>query len=190
MLEGPVTASPVGRRWLRAGAVAFFIATLLLAFASSLRGRPLRATPGVGRPAPSFELPSLNEGWISSVDVVGRVAVVNFWASWCVPCREEAPILQALWEGGHHQGLVVVGVNVWDSLKEARGFVARYGLTFPNGADRDGRVAISFGLAGVPETFVLDRAGVVVRRFVGPVEPRSLVTELRRLGISLPEPVR
>jgi cytochrome c biogenesis protein CcmG/thiol:disulfide interchange protein DsbE len=189
-LDGAVTAPPVGRRWLRVGAVVLFVAALAAAFGSSFRGPPPRTTPAVGRPAPSFELPRLDGRRLSSAEFVGRVAVVNFWASWCLPCRDEAPVLQALWVAGRDQGLVVVGVNVWDPPQEARAFVARYGLTFPNGLDRDGRVAIAFGLAGVPETFVLDRSGLVARRFVGPVDPRSLAAELRRLGVLLPETAR
>lgn len=186
-MEGAVAAPPAGRRWLRAGAVVLFVAALAAALGSSLRGRPPRATPAVGRPVPGFELVALHGGRVSSADLAGRVAVVNFWASWCVPCRDEAPLLQALWEAGRGQGLAVVGVNVWDPPEEARAFVTRYGLTFPNGLDRDGRVAIAFGLAGVPETFLVDPSGSVVRRFVGPFQPRALAAELRRLGVRLPE---
>jgi cytochrome c biogenesis protein CcmG, thiol:disulfide interchange protein DsbE len=115
-------------------------------------------------PAPSFDLPTLDGGGRLTLSALrGKAVVVNFWASWCAPCKDEAPLLEAAWRNRRKDGLVVVGVNVQDLSSDAKRFARRAGLTFPlvrEGAG--GRTADRYGLTGLPETFFVDRRGRVV----------------------------
>jgi cytochrome c biogenesis protein CcmG/thiol:disulfide interchange protein DsbE len=105
--------------------------------------------------------------------------VVNFWASWCPPCREEAPELEAAWQRLRGRGVVLLGVNVWDSEDAARQFLQAFGVTYPNGPDPQGRVLIEFGVTGIPETYVVDAGGLLVARWVGPIHRTQLEALVR-----------
>lgn len=106
----------------------------------------------------------------------GRVKLVNFWASWCAPCRAEHPNLKKLQE----EGVTILGVNYKDKPEAALGFLAELGNPYAAvGADESGRMGIDWGLYGVPETFVIDGAGKVVLRFPGPISERVLDSEIR-----------
>lgn len=110
----------------------------------------------VGTVAPDFDLPLLSGGTLSSQDLKGQPVVVNFWASWCVPCREEAPLLEEKWQAYRDRGIRFLGVNVKDSLEDARAFTKEFGLTFPSVRDTDLDLYSAFGLLGLPETFFID----------------------------------
>jgi cytochrome c biogenesis protein CcmG, thiol:disulfide interchange protein DsbE len=123
---------------------------------------------------PAFELPPIaghgGEG-LSSRDLAGGVALVNVFASWCVPCRAEHPLLMALAE----RGVAIYGINYKDQPEQASAWLEELGDPFKKiGADRDGRVSIDWGVYGVPETFVIDAAGRIRHKFVGPLQPRDL----------------
>ncbi|MCZ7531278.1 MAG: redoxin domain-containing protein [Acidimicrobiia bacterium] len=130
-------------------------------------------SPLLGRPAPTFDLETLEGGRIRSADLAGEPFVVNFWASWCIPCREEAPALRAFaerWAGS----IEVVGV-VWnDSVDAAREFRDEFGLTYPQALDPGGRTALDYGVAGIPETFVVDADGIVRAKLIGAVGATTL----------------
>jgi cytochrome c biogenesis protein CcmG/thiol:disulfide interchange protein DsbE len=128
----------------------------------------------IDKEVPSFELPSL-EGvgrpGFSSEDLEGQVSLVNVFASWCVPCRVEHPIFVRLAE----QGVPIYGINYKDQPAKARAWLDELGNPFTAiGADTDGRVAIDWGVYGVPETFVVDREGRIRHRHVGPLQARDL----------------
>jgi peroxiredoxin len=128
-------------------------------------GRGLSAAVAAGkRPyAPQFELPRLSgEGSISLAEYRGKAVVINFWASWCGPCKTEAPLLQDAWERYAEEGLVVLGVDAQDFRTDARRFVARYGLTYPIVHDRNGSTLGRFGNTGFPETWFVGRDGRLV----------------------------
>jgi cytochrome c biogenesis protein CcmG/thiol:disulfide interchange protein DsbE len=142
----------------------------------------------IGRPPPEFALPAI-EGTglpaLSSADLRGlaRPVVVNFWASWCVPCIIEHPQLMAL----SREGVPVLGINYKDRAADARAFLARHGNPYQRlGADEPGRVSIDWGVYGVPETYILDRQGIIRWRWAGPVTPEILREDvtplLRRLS--------
>ena len=107
----------------------------------------------------------------------GKVSLVNVWASWCVPCRDEAPLLTEL---GRDSRLQLVGINYKDSTENARRFLGRYGNPFRIvGVDANGRASIEWGVYGVPETFIVGREGTIVYKLVGPVTPDNINTVLR-----------
>ncbi|MDQ3784758.1 MAG: redoxin domain-containing protein [Actinomycetota bacterium] len=110
-----------------------------------------------GSKAPSFELPLLDgSGVLADEDLSGKPVVINFWASWCVPCREEAPLLEKTWRAYRDQGVVFLGVNIKDAESDAKRFVKDFGITYPMVRDLGQRLTQDFGVKGLPETFFVD----------------------------------
>jgi len=134
----------------------------------------------IGRPAPQTSLPPLAGLTAAGTQVPGldpamfkgKVSIVNVWASWCVPCHDEAPLLMQL---AQDKRIRVVGINYKDQADNARRFLGRYGDPFAaNGADESGRAAIEWGVYGVPETFVVGRDAHIAYKLIGPVTPENL----------------
>ena len=170
------------RLWTGVAASAGAVALLLVLVYGLQRDPRAIPSPLVGRQAPHFVLPLFDGGTLATPALLGRVVVLNFWASWCVPaCYDEAPHLQRIWERYRTRGVTVVGVNIQDEDTPAREFIARFQQTFPNGIDRSGKISIDFGVYGVPETFVIDRKGRVADKFAGAVTEDILVSALQPL---------
>jgi cytochrome c biogenesis protein CcmG, thiol:disulfide interchange protein DsbE len=126
--------------------------------------------PAVGSAAPAFTLARLEgTGTISLASLRGDAVVLNFWASWCGPCKSEATVLQREWARYHDQGVIFVGVDYHDLAPDARKFIRAHGLTFPMLEDGSGKVTGSYGISQVPETYVLDRTGKIVAHLAGPI---------------------
>jgi cytochrome c biogenesis protein CcmG/thiol:disulfide interchange protein DsbE len=122
----------------------------------------------VGRPATPFTLTAFGGTPIALEALRGKVVVVNFWASWCNPaCYDEAPVLERAWRTYRDRGVVVVGVDMQDTPDAAQAFIERFGLTFPNAPDVGGKLAVEYGVYGVPETFFVDRRGRIHAKHVG-----------------------
>jgi peroxiredoxin len=119
------------------------------------------------RPAPEFREPALGGGTIDSRDYEGKVVVVNFWASWCGPCRREAPALQRLWEEYGDRGVQFLGVNLNDDPAAARAYEEEFGITYPSVSDPSGKVAYLFQVLALPTTFVIGRDGWIAYHFTG-----------------------
>ena len=187
MSEPSTPTAPAPRR-------SFLMALPLIAFAGLaalfwLRlgsGDPSRIPSAlIGHPAPQTSLPPLT-GLLSDGTQVpgldpaifkGKVSVVNVWASWCVPCHDEAPLLTEL---AKDQRLQLVGINYKDAPDNARRFLGRYGNPFGVvGVDANGRAAIEWGVYGVPETFVVGREGTIVYKLVGPITPDNIDSVLK-----------
>jgi cytochrome c biogenesis protein CcmG, thiol:disulfide interchange protein DsbE len=168
------------RRGLRIGlfvAVAAIVAVLAAAVVRSQdKGAfPRRVMSGSRPMSPGFDLPALSgTGRVRLADLRGSVVVVNFWASWCAPCQDEAPLLAQISAAERPNGVRFVGVDARDVEDDARAFVRRYGLNYPHGRDHGADVADRWGVTGYPETFVLDRAGRAVQWFAGPVDGDAL----------------
>jgi cytochrome c biogenesis protein CcmG, thiol:disulfide interchange protein DsbE len=139
------------------------------------RGIERALAKGERRPAPEVELPRLSgDGKQALDDYRGRVVVLNFWASWCEPCRAESPLLER-WHGRiSRRGGTVLGVDVLDVTSDAREFIRQYGLSYPMLRDRDGDALEDFGVVAYPETFVIDRRGRIAASRRGPVDERFL----------------
>lgn len=125
--------------------------------------------------APDVTLPPLDGGPDRSLaDFRGKVVLLNYWASWCEPCREESPLLERWHRRISKRGGTVLGVDVLDVKSDAQRFIAKYGLTYPHLRDKDGSTQEDFGVAAYPETFVIDRRGLIVATRRGPVDDRFL----------------
>ena len=135
----------------------------------------------VGKPAPEFTLPPLDgrDGHgLSRADLTGQPMLVNVFASWCVPCRIEHPVVSRLAE----EGVIVQGINYKDRPEDAKAWLAELGDPYRLiGADRSGRVGIDWGVYGVPETYVIDKDGHVAYRHVGPLQPQDIDRTIRPL---------
>lgn len=185
----PSQPAALRRLWLLALPLLVFLALAAL-FLSRLEegGDPSRVPSAlVGRGAPVTVLPPLDglnrDGApVPGLDVAalkGKPALVNVWASWCAPCREEHPLLMAL---AQDPRIRVVGINYKDAPDNARRFLGQYGNPFAAvGVDPKGRAVIDWGVYGVPETFVLAPDGTIAHKFVGPLSPRAIESELKPL---------
>lgn len=137
-------------------------------------------------PAPDFTLALFNGGTFRLSDQRGRVVMVDFWASWCIPCREEARRLEALWQEYRERGVVFVGVAYADAEMGARAFLQEFGITYPNGPDLGTRISQAYRIRGVPEKFFIDKQGQLRAPVViGPVPEQEL---RRRIEALLAEP--
>ena len=137
-------------------------------------------------PAPGFTLPRLDrDGELSLASLRGKAVIVNFWASWCEPCEDEAPLLEAAWREHRDEGLVVVGVDFNDFRGDARRFAKRNKMTYPLVHDRGGELEEAYGLTGVPETFFVDREGRLVGEpIVGGIDVRDEFRERFEAGLA------
>lgn len=140
-------------------------------------------SPLVGKPLPAFAATTLDGTSFSSDALAGRPAIINVWASWCVPCIEEHPILMAT-AADYAERLSMVGIIYQDTPDGARGFLARWGDGgWPNLLDDSGRIAVDLGVTGPPETYFVDAAGVVRARHIGPLTAEVMAEQLAALGL-------
>lgn len=178
--DTPSTRQP-RRSWLVALPLIVFALLAGLFWFRLGSGDPSRIPSAlIGRPAPQTNLPALQGLMADGAQVQGldpaafkgQVSVVNVWASWCVPCHDEAPLLLQL---AQDKRIRVVGINYKDADDNARRFLGRYGNPFSAvGVDANGRAAIEWGVYGVPETFVIGRDGTIVYKLIGPITPDNL----------------
>ncbi len=142
------------------------MASLLLGFAA-LGLSAQAAAPAVPGPAPDWQLPRLDGGSLGLAELRGQVVLIDFWASWCVPCRLSLPALRALQQDYAGQGLRVVTISVDEDRAAAQRFQQRYGADLVALHDADGRVAAAYGLIGMPSSFIIDPQGQLVLRHEG-----------------------
>lgn len=119
--------------------------------------------------APLFTFTTFEGETISLEALRGKGVVLNFWASWCAPCRDEAPLLEATWRREKENGIVFIGLDYLDQEPAARAYLAEFDITYPNGPDLQSAVARRYGIKGVPETFFIDPEGVIQEVVVGPI---------------------
>jgi cytochrome c biogenesis protein CcmG/thiol:disulfide interchange protein DsbE len=140
------------------------------------------SSPLVGHPAPDFTLAVLGSSPAPAIHLAGlkgKPVMLNFWASWCVPCQHEAPLLQATWRRVQSQGIVFLGIDFQDDHNQGLNFLHTHGITYPNIVDDTGSTAINYGVTGVPETFFLNRSGVIVSHVIGELTEQSIQSNVQ-----------
>lgn len=180
-------------RWTRGRIVGFAVTAIALAsllallaarlLAAQHTASALSGSPVVGHPAPDFTI-TLYNGTpgerLHLAALKGKPVVVNFWASWCVPCQDEAPILRASWQQHQSEGIIFIGISYQDKADAATAFLTQYGITYPAGPDdATGSIAIAYGVTGPPETAFIARNGVVASKVVGALDDGALERNVR-----------
>lgn len=130
-----------------------------------------------GQPAPEFTLTTFDGEEIGPDDMQGKVVLVNFWASWCLPCEQEAQLLQTAWEMYADRGDVLfLGINYVDTESEALAYLEKWDITYPNGPDLRTQISYAFRMRGVPETFVINQQGEITFVKIGPFSSLTEIT--------------
>ena len=167
--KGKVTSTIVGV------AIVAFLLLLSYGLLSGPESDPLNEGP-----APDFSLQLFDGGQLSLADLHDQVIIVNFWGSWCAPCQEEAPVLEKVWQEYQGQGVTFIGIAYKDTEGKARAFLDEFGISYPNTLDPGNRVARSYRVQGVPETFFI-KDGEIASLYIGPLSEDQLVTRIEKL---------
>lgn len=165
--------------WRRLGLVFGLGVPLLAVLAFGFTRDPREIpSPLIGRPAPAFAVTLTDGREVALADLRGKVVFLNFWASWCPPCRAEARDLEAAWQRHRGEDVVFLGVNMQDREEAAREFLREFGVTYPNALGGGNRVAIAYGVWGIPETFFLDREGRITYKHLGALGTETIHAKL------------
>ena len=166
-----------------------FLVILVIAMLQSSRGG---GRPGVndtlGEVAVStdanadFQVTTLDGESLKLSDLRGSIVMIDFWSSWCPPCRSEAPILAEAYERWSELGVEFVGIAIWDNEEDVADFLTRHGINYPNAIDDDGSIAVEFGVRGIPEKFFVNPDGEIVRKINGPNTGQSLDEVLTQMS--------
>ncbi len=174
------TTLATSRRFTRGQIVAFLVAILFLAILAAGLVVRHQGRPSSG-PAPDFTLYLFDGGTLRLSDQRGKVVVLNFWASWCQPCKDEAPDLERTWRRYKDRGVIFIGVNWSDTEAKARAYLAEFQITYPNGPDLGRRIGQKYRIQGVPETFFIDKQGNVRDVVIRPLTEAELVSRIEQL---------
>jgi len=146
-------------------------------------------SPLVAKQSAEFTLTLFDGAKLTSQELRGKAVFLNFWASWCVPCRAEAKDLEAAWQKIKGKNMVFVGVALQDTDKDSRAFLQEFNVTYPNGRDTAGKIGVDFGVWGVPESFFLDPQGRITYKHVGGISAALALAKLQQAerGIVTPK---
>lgn len=181
LLNDDIQAQPATRQGLGLGSIVLLAGIVLTAAVfgiALMRQNQVQPTSG---PAPDFTLTTLDGEQIRLADLKGQVVVVNFWASWCGPCRDEAPVLQDAWEKYQDQGVVFLGIAWTDTERGARAYLEEFGVTYPNGLDLGTKISEYYHIQGIPETFIINRKGEITDFFMVQLSEQRLTETLERV---------
>ncbi len=164
------------------GTMVLLTGFLALALALALQLARQNATQPTGGPAPDFHLKLFDGGELRLSELRGQVLLLNFWASWCPPCRDEAPDLQALHSDFSEAGLTVIGINILESSREkALDYINEFGISYPNGEDTGQFIAKLYRVEAPPESFLIDRTGEIQRFVLGALSYDDMSRSIREL---------
>jgi cytochrome c biogenesis protein CcmG/thiol:disulfide interchange protein DsbE len=171
------------------GGIVLVVVALLVVLALAVRTRG--SPPLSSGSAPDFSLTSFDGETYRLADLKGKAVVINFWASWCIPCRDEAPALERAWQTYRDRGLVVLGVDYVDTEPEAKAFIAEFAQTYPNGPDLGTRISQAYDITGVPETYFIDKQGNLLQgtdangrlkaHYIGPLPEDLLIARIEEM---------
>jgi cytochrome c biogenesis protein CcmG/thiol:disulfide interchange protein DsbE len=172
-----------GRRWLFVAIAIGVLALLGLLFWGMQRGP--RTTVGtaaaINRPAPNFTVTTLDGQQLTMSELRGKTVVLNVWASWCDPCKQEAGELNRAYAQYQGRNVAFIGIAFNDDTDPMREFVARYGVPYPVALDPEGKISIDLGITGVPETYIITPDGQMTQKWIGPITAKQLATLLAPL---------
>ena len=168
LIEPDLIETPPSRKGLGLGGILLLLAVVAIALVFGLALARKNQTQPTAGPAPDFTLTTLDGAQINLASLKGRVVVVNFWASWCGPCRQEAPVLERVWQQYKDKDVVIVGIAYTDTENNAKAYLQQFGNTYPNGLDIGTKISEMYNIQGVPETFIIDRKGNISRFFKVP----------------------
>jgi cytochrome c biogenesis protein CcmG/thiol:disulfide interchange protein DsbE len=181
------TATPLKKTESSIGRIIALLVVVGLVIVLALALRTRYATRPSSGPAPDFTLSfyagydgGLGKKEIRLSDLRGQVVFINFWASWCVPCREEQPVLEKVWKQYRNKGVMFLGVDYVDTEPAALEYLAEFKVTYPNGPDLGTRISPKYRITGVPESFLVDRQGNIVWLKISPISEAELVAELNK----------
>ncbi len=173
-------------RWWKVGLTLAAIGSIVGLFAYGFTVDP-RAIPSTltGKPAPDFSLTLFDGRNIRLSDFRGKVVFLNFWASWCPPCRAEARLLEQSWQRYKDQGVVFLGIDMQDTEEAARRFIQEFGVTYMNGRDPNNRIAIDYGVYGIPESFFVDKDGRITYKHIGELNWETILVKVGEAARSI-----
>lgn len=179
------------KRWKIILPVILSLATLVAVMAWGMVDRSVATEKSgatrTGRSAPDFTITTFSGDEVTLSELQGAPVVINFWASWCVPCIVEASVFDQAWRSFHEQGVTFLGISTDRSDNEALGFIEEFQVPYENGRDESGVLAIEYGVSGIPVTFFVDKNGIVARRFVGAIDQARITIWIQELlGIAAP----
>ncbi len=173
--------APVGPKRSKAGVILTFAVMLTFLGLLAWGLKKSQAGPRDSGKAPDFTLTGFDGRVVTLSKLRGQVVIINFWASWCLPCREEAPDLEQTWRKYKDRGVVFIGVDYVDTEKEARAYIKEFHVTYINGPDLGTRIAQAFNIKGMPETYYLDKQGVLRGVQIGPLQSPILDQKIDEL---------
>ncbi len=165
--------------WRRLGLVALIIVPILalLAFGFTRDARYI-TSPLIAKPAAPFTIRLFDGGKLALEDLRGKAVFLNFWASWCLPCRAEARDLEAAWQKVKDKNMVFIGVALQDTDRNSLEFLKEFEVTYPNGKDESGKIAVDYGTWGIPESFFIDPQGRITYKHVGGIRAALVTAKL------------
>lgn len=180
---------PRRTRWVTFAILLVGVIAVLALLAWAVRTKS--APPLASGIAPDFTLKTFDGETLTLSELRGKAVIVNFWASWCIPCRDEAPLLQRAWLENRERGLVVIGVDYVDTDTDAKKFIAEFQQTYPNGPDLGTRISQTYRITGVPETYFIARDGKMLSEidangrayanWIGPLNENALRERIERM---------